>query len=117
MSSHSGGRKNGSMSFSVQVESRFEPFQIIYRALGFNLLQKFVNSYRNNILLKVHMSHNFPHKPQSLMTAILRHFVAVAGLEVFPAQHPYPVYSIGSSVHAEIQCQLTINGNKKTRNK
>lgn len=57
------------------------------------------------------MSHNFPHKPQSLMTVILRHFV-VAGLEVFPTQHPYPVYSIGSSVHAEIQCQLTINGHK-----
>lgn len=33
MSSHSGGRKNGSMSFSVQVESRFEPFQIIYRGI------------------------------------------------------------------------------------
>lgn len=47
------------------------------------------------------------------MTAILRHSVVVAGLEVFPTQYPYPVYSIGSSVHAEIQCQLTINGNKK----
>lgn len=110
MSSHSGGRKNGSMSFSVHVESRFEPFHK-FIALALIYCEKIcVNSYHSNILLKVRMSHNFPHKPQSSMTVILRRYFAVAGLEVFPTQHPYPVYSIGSSVHAEIQCQLTING-------
>lgn len=57
-------------------------------------------------------SHNFPYKPQPMTkTAIYwRHFV---DLEESPTQHPYPVYSIDSSVHAEIQCQLTIKRKKE----
>jgi hypothetical protein len=42
--------------------------------------------------------------------------VAVVGdLEVSPTQHPYPVYSIDSSVHAEIQCQLTVDEIRKLK--
>lgn len=53
--------------------------------------------------------------PQLQKKRVILKDCAVVDLEEFPTQRLYPVYSIGSSVHAEIQCQLTINRMKEKK--